>query len=265
MSEPAHILKREPSAPLALFTMVVVLSLLPAVAHAGCFSDDECKAGRICEEGRCQNARPCSVDRECPGEFVCEARVCRTPVVEEAFEPIAPPSPETAALPVAPTSLADSLPSPAAEASPTPASESGGEITGGRFLAGAAAIGYLGLLNRSEEKWFLYGAGLVGRAGYLTTGLWSFSVVTDLTLAGFTNPEFAVGLGIGKVFVEDSDQTANGLMEIYFSLRRTPFDGAAVVIGVDVVTIGRGIYGGSRLLLGAGFANTYRLGYGVTN
>lgn len=269
MRKPQYIL-RHTIGRLVLFFAALGLSFLPTVAQAGCLSDDDCKAGRVCDDGRCRAAPACAADRDCPGELVCEEKVCRAHVVE-AVEPVVPPptmisDPTVTPAPVAsvaPTSLSTTLvpssPAPSTEA------ESGEGVLGGRFIAGGAAMGYFGGLNRSEEKWLLYGAGLVGRAGYLTTGLWSFSAITDLTLAGFRNPEFAVGLGIGKAYADDPGLGGNGLLEVYFSLRRTPFDGAAVVIGVEVVTLGRGIYGGSRLLLGAGFANTYRLGYGVTN
>jgi len=45
--------------------------------RGGCGNDDECKAGRVCYEGRCQarSARPnfCAKDVDCPGTELCDA------------------------------------------------------------------------------------------------------------------------------------------------------------------------------------------------
>ena len=53
-------------------------------APPGCTQDDECKAGRVCYDGRCQEkaARPtlCAKDIDCPGSEVCNpAGTCQLP------------------------------------------------------------------------------------------------------------------------------------------------------------------------------------------
>ena len=52
------------------------------VGRGGCTDDNECKAGRVCYEGRCQDksARPnfCAKDVDCPGNELCSAAgVCQ--------------------------------------------------------------------------------------------------------------------------------------------------------------------------------------------
>lgn len=49
----------------------------PGVATRGCASDTECKGGRVCFDGRCQDKsarNACSKDVECPGFQVCGAQ-----------------------------------------------------------------------------------------------------------------------------------------------------------------------------------------------
>ncbi len=49
-------------------------------AYAACSSNDDCKAGRQCQQGECvEPVAHCSRDRDCEGDDVCEGGVCATP------------------------------------------------------------------------------------------------------------------------------------------------------------------------------------------
>ena len=63
-------------------------------ASRGCAEDSECKAGRVCLDGKCQDGsarRACAKDIDCPGKQICAtAGICQTPGA-----PSAPAAPAT--------------------------------------------------------------------------------------------------------------------------------------------------------------------------
>jgi hypothetical protein len=60
--------------------LLVALAASSPARAAGCESDGDCKAGRVCLSGKC-SAKPksCTKDSECPGDLVCEQTRCVLP------------------------------------------------------------------------------------------------------------------------------------------------------------------------------------------
>jgi hypothetical protein len=58
--------------------LAIAANFLSAHAFAdGCASDAECKAGRVCVAGACQDAAGnCANDRDCPGDLICDSGRC---------------------------------------------------------------------------------------------------------------------------------------------------------------------------------------------
>lgn len=96
--------------------LIAVLGFLARVALADCTSNDQCKAGRVCQAGACvaPPAPPvtpsCDKDVDCPGEQVCEAHRCVP--LEQSVAPV-PPS-------AAPTNPPVTMSPPPAVVAPTP-------------------------------------------------------------------------------------------------------------------------------------------------
>lgn len=59
-----------------LVSSIAGASAWPMAARAGCESDADCKAGRVCQAGACAEAR-CTKDRDCPGDAVCNGGGCQ--------------------------------------------------------------------------------------------------------------------------------------------------------------------------------------------
>ena len=63
----------------ASFMAALAASALLA-PNAWCFSDGDCKQGRVLVEGQCVDpTAKCTKDRDCDGDDVCDAGACRSP------------------------------------------------------------------------------------------------------------------------------------------------------------------------------------------
>lgn len=94
-------MQRARSVTLAALAAVAILSL-SAEAAAQCETDDDCRYGRVCRDGRCAYPESsCETDVDCPRGQICETGRCVTaaPVAEPAREAegelLPPPRPST--------------------------------------------------------------------------------------------------------------------------------------------------------------------------
>ncbi|RLB48769.1 MAG: hypothetical protein DRI90_25140 [Deltaproteobacteria bacterium] len=84
--------------------------LIPSDVLAGCQSDDDCRAGRLCRDGDCVYPS-CVKDVDCPEDQICERRAC--------VPPRPTPAPSVPAPPVSAPQPSSTAPSAGPPASPT--------------------------------------------------------------------------------------------------------------------------------------------------
>jgi hypothetical protein len=116
----------------AIFTAALAVG---SNAAAQCADSTDCRAGRVCNKGRCLEVS-CTKDADCPGVAICESKVCRPPPTESAAPPA--PSAPAAALVVRP----EPAPPP-----PPPAFRTERRRIPALYITGPAALGAAWLIT----------------------------------------------------------------------------------------------------------------------